>query len=66
MPADLKSGEKRPALVFMHGGPPREMLLGWHYMYYYSNSYGMNQYLANHGYIVITVNYLTASAMAAI
>ena len=57
LPADLKSGEKRPALVFMHGGPPREMLLGWHYMYYYSNSYGMNQYLANHGYIVLSVNY---------
>ncbi|HXQ98201.1 MAG TPA: alpha/beta fold hydrolase, partial [Candidatus Limnocylindrales bacterium] len=49
--------EKRPAIIFMHGGPPREMLLGWHYMYYYSNSYGMNQYLTSHGYIVFSVNY---------
>jgi dipeptidyl aminopeptidase/acylaminoacyl peptidase len=57
LPADLQAGERRPALVFMHGGPPREMLLGWHYMYYYSNAYGMNQYLANHGYIVLSVNY---------
>ena len=23
---------KRPAIVFVHGGPPRQMLLGWHYM----------------------------------
>jgi len=57
LPSDLKPGEKRPAIVFMHGGPSREMLLGWHYMYYYSNSYGMNQYLTSHGYIVLSVNY---------
>ena len=33
------------------------MLLGWHYMDYYSNAYGMNQYLASLGYIVLSVNY---------
>ena len=48
---------KRPALVFMHGGPIRQMLLGWHYLYYYHNSYAMNQYLASRGYIVLSVNY---------
>jgi len=48
---------KAPALVFMHGGPPRQMLLGWHYMYYYHNSYAMNQYLASRGYLVLSVNY---------
>lgn len=57
LPKDLKPGEKRPTIIFMHGGPSREMLLGWHYMYYYSNSYGMNQYLTSHGYIVLSVNY---------
>jgi dipeptidyl aminopeptidase/acylaminoacyl peptidase len=57
LPRDLKPGEKRPTIIFMHGGPSREMLLGWHYMYYYSNSYGMNQYLTSHGYIVLSVNY---------
>ena len=57
LPTNLKPGEKRPALVFLHGGPMREMLLGWHYMYYYSNSYAMNQYLANRGYIVMALNY---------
>ena len=33
------------------------MLLGWHYMYYYHNSYAMNQYLASRGYLVLSVNY---------
>jgi dipeptidyl aminopeptidase/acylaminoacyl peptidase len=57
LPATLKAGERRPAIIFMHGGPIREMLLGWHYSYYYSNAYGMNQYLASRGYIVLSVNY---------
>lgn len=57
LPANLKSGEKHPALVFLHGGPVRQMLLGWHYMYYYANSYAMNQYLASRGYIVLALNY---------
>ena len=48
---------KLPALVFMHGGPSRQMLLGWHYLYYYHNSYAMNQYLASRGYMVLSVNY---------
>lgn len=48
---------KLPALVFTHGGPSRQMLLGWHYLYYYHNSYAMNQYLASRGYMVLSVNY---------
>jgi dipeptidyl aminopeptidase/acylaminoacyl peptidase len=57
LPRGIKAGEKRPALVFMHGGSMRQMLLGWHYMYYYSNAYAMNQYLASRGYVVLSVNY---------
>jgi len=57
VPRNLKPGEKHPALIFLHGGPIRQMLLGWHYMYYYSNSYAMNQYLASRGYIVLALNY---------
>jgi dipeptidyl aminopeptidase/acylaminoacyl peptidase len=57
LPPNSKPGEKRPALVFLHGGPIRQMLLGWHYMYYYSNCYAMNQYLASRGYIVMALNY---------
>ena len=48
---------KKPALIYVHGGPPRQMLLGWHYSDYYSNAYSINQYLANLGFVVITVNY---------
>ncbi|HJU25903.1 MAG TPA: prolyl oligopeptidase family serine peptidase [Rhodanobacteraceae bacterium] len=48
---------KQPSVIFVHGGPPRQMLLGWHYMDYYSNGYAVNQYLANHGFTVLSVNY---------
>ena len=57
MPRGARAGEKLPALIFMHGGPSRQMLLGWHYMYYYHNAYGFNQYLASLGYAVLSVNY---------
>jgi len=57
MPAGIAPGERRPAMVFLHGGSQRQMLLGWHYMEYYSNAYAMNQYLASLGYIVLSVNY---------
>ncbi|HEX3676881.1 MAG TPA: DPP IV N-terminal domain-containing protein, partial [Sphingomicrobium sp.] len=36
---DNDRGTRKPAVIFVHGGPPRQMLLGWHYMDYYSNSY---------------------------
>lgn len=48
---------RMPAVVFMHGGPVRQMLLGWHYNYYYHNAYALNQYLASRGYVVLSVNY---------
>lgn len=51
------SREKHPAAVFFHGGSRRQMLLGWHYNYYYRNAYAMNQYLASRGYVVLSVNY---------
>jgi dipeptidyl aminopeptidase/acylaminoacyl peptidase len=49
--------QRGPALIFTHGGPIRQMLLGWHYMQYYTNAYAMNQYLASRGYTVLSVNY---------
>lgn len=48
---------RNPAVVFFHGGPIRQMLLGWHPMDAYSYMYGMNQYLASRGYVVLSVNY---------
>ncbi|HEX6534888.1 MAG TPA: prolyl oligopeptidase family serine peptidase, partial [Gemmatimonadaceae bacterium] len=57
LPPHSKSGERHPAVVFFHGGSRRQMLLGWHYMYYYHNAYALNQYLASRGYVVLSVNY---------
>lgn len=48
---------KRPGIIFMHGGPTRQMLLGFHYSDYYSQSYAFNQYLAKSGYAVLSVNF---------
>jgi dipeptidyl aminopeptidase/acylaminoacyl peptidase len=57
LPKDIRPGEKHPALIFVHGGPQRQMLLGWHYLSFYHVFYGVNQWLASKGYIVLSVNY---------
>jgi dipeptidyl aminopeptidase/acylaminoacyl peptidase len=57
LPAGSEAGARHPAVVFFHGGSRRQMLLGWHYMDYYSDAYAMNQYLTSLGYIVLSVNY---------
>lgn len=57
LPSNAQTHAKRPAVIFIHGGPIRQMLLGWHYMYYYHNAYALNQYLASRGYAVLSVNY---------
>ena len=49
--------KNRPAVIYMHGGPIRQMLLGYHYSGYYANAYSMNQYMASKGYVVLSVNY---------
>jgi dipeptidyl aminopeptidase/acylaminoacyl peptidase len=46
-----------PALIFVHGGPIRQMMPAFHYMAYYHNAYAENQYLASQGYVVLSVNY---------
>jgi dipeptidyl aminopeptidase/acylaminoacyl peptidase len=56
-PKDARAGTKHPALVFVHGGPPRQMMLGFHPMDFYHYSYALNQYLASKGYVVLSVNY---------
>ncbi len=57
LPKGAKAGDKRPAVVFFHGGSRRQMLLGFHYSQYYHNSYALNQYFASQGYVVLSVNY---------
>jgi dipeptidyl aminopeptidase/acylaminoacyl peptidase len=57
LPSGIRAGEKLPAVVYVHGGPIRQMFLGWHNRYYYHNAYAFNQYLASRGYAVLSVNY---------
>ncbi len=47
----------RPAVIFIHGGPPRQMLAGWHYSDYYANAYAAQQYFASRGFVALSVNY---------
>ena len=57
LPKDIAPGEKRPAMIFVHGGPVRQMLLGYHYRYVYHQFYAINEWLASRGYIVLSINY---------
>jgi len=56
-----KSQGKRSAIVYIHGGPQRQMFLGWHPMDYYSIDYALNQYLVHLGFTVLSVNYRLGS-----
>ena len=56
-PPNFAPDDQRPAIIFFHGGPRRQMLLGFHYRSYYHNAYSLNQYLASQGYVVLAVNY---------
>jgi dipeptidyl aminopeptidase/acylaminoacyl peptidase len=51
------SSKRAPAIVFLHGGPVRQMMPGWHPMSFYHTSYELNQYLVARGYAVLEVNY---------
>jgi dipeptidyl aminopeptidase/acylaminoacyl peptidase len=57
LPRGVRPGERRPAVIFVHGGPQRQMVLGYHYRHFYHMAYGVNQWLASQGYVVLSVNY---------
>ncbi|MBW7944863.1 MAG: S9 family peptidase [Sphingomonadaceae bacterium] len=46
-----------PALVYVHGGPTRQMFPAFHFSGYYANDYAMNRRLAEMGYVVLALNY---------
>jgi dipeptidyl aminopeptidase/acylaminoacyl peptidase len=58
-PASSTGGNaaRKPAVVYIHGGGPRQMLLGWHNRWEYANDYGANQYLVSRGFVVLSVDY---------
>ena len=51
------TSKPHPAILFFHGGPKRQMLLGFDPKRTYSWIYAFNQYLVAEGYIVLSVNY---------
>lgn len=50
-------GAHSPGLIFTHGGPFRQMMLGFHPMDAYNYMYAANEYLASRGFVVLSVNY---------
>ncbi len=57
LPREYDPDKKYPAVLYFHGGSRRQMLLGFHHSNYYHHCFAFNQYLANHGYIVMSVNF---------
>ncbi len=53
----LSDGQKSKAVVYVHGGPPRQMMPAIHRSLYYAYTYAANQYLAAQGTTVLAVNY---------
>jgi dipeptidyl aminopeptidase/acylaminoacyl peptidase len=46
-----------PGLIYVHGGPQRQMFPSFHYMGYYASDYAVNRRLAEQGYAVLAINY---------
>ncbi len=46
-----------PAVVYVHGGPPRQMFPGFHFGSYYAKDFAVNRRMAELGYVVVSINY---------
>ncbi|HEY2678166.1 MAG TPA: prolyl oligopeptidase family serine peptidase [Steroidobacteraceae bacterium] len=57
LPKKESSSKPHPAIMFFHGGPRRQMLLGFNPMGAYNWMYALNQHFVAEGFIVISVNY---------
>lgn len=56
-PVDFDPRKKYPAIVWVHGGPMRQMRGSWHPSATYAHFYAFNQYLANQGFVVLSPNF---------
>jgi dipeptidyl aminopeptidase/acylaminoacyl peptidase len=56
-PKGMEPGKKFPAIVWVHGGPIRQMRRGWHPQRSYALFHAYNQYLVQQGYVVLSVNF---------
>ncbi len=57
LPPDYNRDNSHPAVIYMHGGPIRQMYPAWHSRGYYHKYYAFNQYLALQGYVVLSINF---------
>ena len=56
-PVEKNNNELNPAVVWVHGGPIRQMRYGFHPSRSYALFYAFSQYLANRGYATLMVNF---------
>jgi dipeptidyl aminopeptidase/acylaminoacyl peptidase len=56
-PPDAEAGDDRPAVVWAHGGPIRQMRRGFHHMRSYAGFHAFNHLLVSRGYVVLALNY---------
>ncbi len=57
LPPGASADARVPAVVFVHGGPVRQMFAAPHFWGYYQGAYLLNQLLASRGIAVLSVNY---------
>ncbi len=53
----ITANQRGSAVIYAHGGPPRQMMPAVHRSLYYAYAYAANQYLASQGVTVLAVNY---------
>lgn len=56
-PKNFDSNKKYPAIVWVHGGPSRQMRGSWHPSSTYAHFYAFNQLLASRGFVVLSPNF---------
>jgi acetyl esterase/lipase len=56
-PKNVPKDKTLSAVIFVHGGSRRQMLLGYHSGWYYTNAYHLSQYFASQGYVAMSINY---------
>ena len=56
-PPDAAAGDDRPAVIWTHGGPVRQMRRGFHHMRSYGFFHAFNHVLVDRGYVVLELNY---------
>jgi len=57
VPKNLDRAKKHPAIVWIHGDGVNQGYDGWHVQRNYAVYYSFHQYLLQHGYVVLAVDY---------